>query len=91
MRVSEWELWACANHFVERYEAEAPVMAAMRADELLEAGDVEGAHTFAAIIRRIERLLSPPEGPLHQVRLEPIHIRYRHCRGQGGPHSGTPK
>ncbi len=64
-RISEWELWACAQHYIRQHQDDAPVMAAMRADELLEAGDVEGAHTFAAIARRIEKLLSPPEGVLH--------------------------
>ena len=64
-RISEWELWACAQHYIQQHQAEAPIMAALRADELLEAGDVEGAHTFVAIVRRIENLLSPPQGPLH--------------------------
>jgi hypothetical protein len=64
-RISEWELWACAQHFIQQYDADAPLLAAMRADELLEAGDVEGAHTFVAIMRRIEKLLGPPEGMLH--------------------------
>lgn len=64
-RISEWELWACAQHYVKQYQAEAPILAAMRADELLDAGDVEGAHTFIAIVRRIEKLLSPLAGTLH--------------------------
>lgn len=64
-RISEWELWACAQHYVQQHQADAPIKAAMRADELLAAGEVEGAHTFIAIVRRIEKLLSPPEGPLH--------------------------
>lgn len=64
-RISEWELGACAQHYVRQYEASAAIHAAMRADELLKAGDIEGAHTFIAIVRRIEKLLSPPKGMLH--------------------------
>lgn len=64
-RISEWELWACAQHYLQQHAAEAPIMAAMRADELLEEGDVEGAHVFVAIVRRIERLLRPTDGLIH--------------------------
>lgn len=55
--ISEWELWACANHYVARHGADAPIIAAMRADELLAEGDLGGARTFQAIVRRIEQLL----------------------------------
>ncbi len=65
LRISDWELWACAQQYIEQHQADAAIWAAMRADELLEASDVEGAHTFVGIVRRIEKLLSPPEGALH--------------------------
>lgn len=64
-RISERELWACAQHYVQRYAVDAPVHAAMRADELLAAGEIEGARTFIAIVRRIETLLAPAKGSLH--------------------------
>ena len=64
-RITERELWACAQHFVQRYAADAPVFAALRADELLAAGEMEGARTFNAIVRRIEALLAPAPGTLH--------------------------
>ena len=64
-RITEWELWACAQHYVRQYSKTAAIQAALRADQLLEAGNVEGAHTFAAIVRRIEQLLGPPTGLLH--------------------------
>jgi hypothetical protein len=63
--ISDKELWACANHFVRRHKEDAPIVAAMRADELLAAGDEEGVRTYRAIIRRIERLLAPPDGNLN--------------------------
>lgn len=64
-RISEWELWACAQHYVREFEGDAVFQAALRADELLEAGDVEGAHTFTAILQRIEQLLAVPKGLLN--------------------------
>lgn len=44
--LSEWELWACANHYVTELGEDAGVMAALRCDELLDAGDFEGARTY---------------------------------------------
>jgi hypothetical protein len=63
--LSEWELWACANHYVQQHQADAPILAAMRADELLASGDLKGARNFQAIVRRINELLETPSGPLH--------------------------
>jgi hypothetical protein len=55
--ITDWELWACANSYVARYQEDAPVIAAMRCDELLEQGDTAGVRTFHAIIERIHKLL----------------------------------
>jgi hypothetical protein len=63
--LTEWELWACANHFVEKHQADAPIMAAMRADELLAEGDFDGVRAFNAIVRRINQLLEEPVGRTH--------------------------
>jgi hypothetical protein len=59
--LAEWELWACAQHYIKRHLDDAPIHAAMRADELLAQGDLEGAKTFQAIVRRINQLLKTPE------------------------------
>lgn len=64
-RISDRELWACAQQYIHQHADNAAIMAAMRADELLEQGDVEGAKTFIAIVRRIKKLMSPPVGALH--------------------------
>lgn len=64
-RLSDRELWACANHYVTRHGADAPVLTAMRADELVAAGDEDGARTYREIVRRIHRLLETPAGSLH--------------------------
>jgi hypothetical protein len=62
--LTNWELWACANHFISKHQADAPIIAAIRADELLAEGDIEGAKNFQAIVRRINQLLDVPAGPL---------------------------
>ncbi len=61
----EWELWACANHYINEHGDDASIIAAMRCDELLDACDYEGARTYQAIILRINRLLEPPSGERH--------------------------
>ena len=38
--LTEWELWACANEYIRQHGFDAPIHAAMPADELLESGDV---------------------------------------------------
>ena len=63
--LSEWELWACAQHYVTQQGEDAAVIAAMRCDELLDACDYAGARNYQAIIERINRLLEPPSGRLH--------------------------
>jgi hypothetical protein len=59
--LAEWELWACAQHYIKRHLGDAPIHAAMRADELLAEGDLEGARNFLAIAGRINQLLKTPE------------------------------
>ena len=63
--LSEWELWACAQHYVTQHGEDAAVFAALRCDELLNASDFKGARNFQAIIERINKLLGPPLGLLH--------------------------
>ena len=63
--LSEWELWACAQHYVTQHGEDAAVIAAMRCDELLNASDFDGARNFQAIIERINKLLAASSGLLH--------------------------
>tara|TARA_R100001132_G_scaffold26457_1_gene28203 strand:+ start:443 stop:637 length:195 start_codon:yes stop_codon:yes gene_type:complete len=63
--VNECEMLACAQHYVTRHGEDAPIHAAMRADELMARGEMAGARTFTAIVGRIEELLAPPEGTIH--------------------------
>ena len=54
--IPEREIWQAANLMIKRHGAEAAVHAAMRADELLAEGDIEGAATWRAVIRAIDQL-----------------------------------
>ena len=65
MPIDEWELWACANAMMRRYGVDAGTRAAMRSDELLEAGDRVGAATWKRIMGRIEQFHAPPSGRLN--------------------------
>ena len=55
--LSEWELWGCAQEMIRQHGFDAPIFAAMRADELLEAGDRDGSATWRLIVHRINGLL----------------------------------
>lgn len=63
--VTEWEQWAVARHYVEKHGDEAPTIIAIRADQLLEQGDVLGANTYVAIIRKSQQLLNRNGDSLH--------------------------
>ncbi len=47
-----------ANTLVKRHGQDASIEAAMRADELLEAGDLGGYVAWKSIIKAVEELLS---------------------------------
>lgn len=63
--LSDWELWACAKHYLEKHGEDAPSIAATRADELLADGDFEGSRNLRVIVRRINQMLEAPAGPLN--------------------------
>ena len=42
MMLTEWYLWSCANEAIRQHQFDAPIFAAMRADELFEQGDEDG-------------------------------------------------
>ena len=61
---SDIDTYRCAHLLIERYGDDAPIEAAMRADELMEAGDMEGQAVWLRIVKAIEELLAKerPEG-----------------------------
>lgn len=60
--IADWELWACANEAIRQHGADASIFAAMRADELFEQGDEDGARTWRLIVDRIGQLLNEANG-----------------------------
>lgn len=63
--LTDWELWACANHYVANHGEDAPIFAALRVDALLADDDHDGANNFLAILRRIHILLGEATGEPH--------------------------
>ena len=63
----EIDTWRAPNLLVQQHGLEAPIHAAMRADELPEKGDLDGQRVWIRIMKAVEVLLAPPsaEGPTH--------------------------
>lgn len=62
---AEQELWRDANEMLRLHGADAAIMAARKADELFGQSDLDGAHHWRVVVRRINILLERPYGPLH--------------------------
>ena len=58
------DIYRAAQVLIDQHGDEAAIHAAMRADELMEAGDMEGAATWRRILTAIDVLRSK-EGTLH--------------------------
>lgn len=58
------DIYRTANELIKQHVEDAPIHAAMRADELLEAGDLDGQATLKQILKTIDELQSRerPEG-----------------------------
>ena len=54
--ISEPDIWRAAQAVINRHGAEAPRVAAQRADELFMTHDVDGAVAWRLILRAIEEL-----------------------------------
>jgi hypothetical protein len=56
--ISDWELWACANHVLQTRGDKAPLHVAEQIGALARAGDKAGIRTWQAIAERIAQLTS---------------------------------
>ena len=52
--VSDLDVYRSAKLFVDRHGDEAPIHAAMRADAMLENGDLDGAAVWRRIVTAVE-------------------------------------
>ena len=60
----EVDIYRAAKLLLDQHGDEAAIHAAMRADDLMAVGDMEGAATWKRILAAIDVLRSK-EGPLH--------------------------
>ncbi len=65
---SDIDIYRSANELIEQHGEDAPILVAMRADELMEAGDMEGVAVWKRIGKAIEELQSqerPDDAKVH--------------------------
>ncbi len=55
---SDLDIYRSAPILVKQHGQDAPIHAAMRADELLEAGDLDGCAVWKPIVKAVQGLLS---------------------------------
>ncbi len=64
--IGEADIWRSAAQIIDRYGEDAPLEAAMRADAMLEVGDLDGLAVWKRIKKAAEELLQEqPEGSVH--------------------------
>ncbi len=64
--IADINIWRSAQQMVEQFGDDAPLQAAMRAEAMLEAGDLDGLGVWKRIKATAEELLRErPEGPVH--------------------------
>ncbi len=61
---SDLDIYRSANELIKQHGDDAPIHAAMRADELMETGDMDGRAVWLRIVKAVEELLAKerPEG-----------------------------
>ena len=52
--IPDLDIYRSANVLLEQHGPDAPIHAAMRADELLEAGDLDGCAVFKRVVKATE-------------------------------------
>ena len=65
---AELDIYRAANILVKEYGAEqAPLMAAKRADALLDLGDIDGQRVWKAVLRAVQELIRRDRKPDESV------------------------
>ncbi len=65
---SDLDIYRAAHELIEQHGEDAPIHAAMRADELAADGDMEGRSVWLRIVKAVEELLSeerPDDAEVH--------------------------
>ena len=63
--IPDRDIWRAANLLIREHGAEAEIVAARRADEMLERGDYEGRVVWLRIRRAVAKMQSAPVGKLN--------------------------
>ncbi len=64
--ILDLDIYRSAAVLIKQHGADAPIHAAMRADAMLEAGDLDGVATWRRILRAVEELKeTEPGGKVH--------------------------
>ena len=61
----DMDIWRAANLVIKQHGGNAEIVAAQRADLMLERGDREGRFVWLRIRRAIAELQAAPTGPAH--------------------------
>ncbi len=61
--IPDLDIYRAANALIKKHGKDAPIHAAMRADAMLEAGDLDGVATWRRILRAVEELQGPAPKP----------------------------
>ncbi len=61
--IPDLDIWRSANLLVKQHGQDAPIHAAMRADAMLEAGDLDGYAVWKRILRAVGELQGAAPGP----------------------------
>ncbi len=56
--IPDLDIYRSANLLVKHHGQDAPIHAAMRADAMLDKGDLDGAAVWKRIVKAVEKLLS---------------------------------
>jgi hypothetical protein len=63
--ISDLDIWRAANLLIRQHGADAELVAASRADEMLARGDLDGQLVWKRIRSAIAELHATPTGPAH--------------------------
>ena len=63
--VPEIDIWRAANLLLKQHGENAEIVAAQRADEMLERGEIEGQRVWLRIRRAVAQWQAEPCGPAH--------------------------
>lgn len=63
--MDEKDIWRSAKLLIDQHGADAATHAAIRADQMLRAGDMDGQAVWKCIMRAIEELQTAGPGTVH--------------------------